>query len=351
MNIIHSAWKKLNVNSKGNSTGDCVIRGLCVAYGMDYDEVHSELNAIKRKKFGTKDGWAYNMEPVYEEFIRQHGCKMSRYAKDMNLGWTTTVEEFCKLNPTGTYLLLVMDNRKNANHILAVIDGDVYDSWNSLGRFVYKVYLIRGEQSDPDYEMDLHRLEKEVLDFLISYEQTLKQKMGDYGVFTYGLNRRLSENSLRFCINFATDCHTVKPTRYYFAVVLNPRISMDDNMKKILEKVRVSVREWAYALRKDIEDRSAVSTLQLNPRFKGTTDQKMLLMKMPSWARPLITYIEFREGSWYADEPYAMDMDALPGDPRGDDLPSVYFRGRNLTELRHNLEEYKRDFSRLDYDY
>lgn len=351
MNIIHSAWKKLNVNSKGNSTSDCVIRGLCVAYGMDYDEVHSELNSIKRKKFGTKDGWAYNMEPVYEEFIRIHGCKMCKYAKDMGLGDRTTVSDFCRDNPTGTYLLLVANDRNNPDHILAVIDGDVYDSWNSLNRFVYKVYLIREGQSDPDHEMDLSRLEREVIDFLISYEKVLQKKMSDYGVFTYGLNRRLSENSLRFCINFATDCDTVKPTRYYFAVVLNPRLSMDDNMKKVIEKVRVGVREWAYALRKDIEDRSALSKLKLHPRFRGTTEDKMLLMKMPEWARPLITYIEFREGSWYADEPYAMDMEALPGDPRGEELSSVYFRGRNLTELRYNLEEYRKDFSRLDYDY
>lgn len=350
MKIIHASYKSVNVNSRGNDTGDCVIRSLSVAYGIDYDEVHSELNAIKRRKFGVSDRFHFNSYPVFEEFIRNHGCVKSGYAKDIGFDPKTTLEEFCKANPTGTWCIILTDRRNSPNHMVAVIDGDYYDSWNSAEGRLYKLYQIREGQSSPDVEVDLDQVQKDILDFLTNYTQQLKKKM-DYGVFTYGLNRKLSETSLRFCVNFATDMDTVKPTRYYFTVAVNPRMSIEDNINKLIAKVRVAVREWAYALRKDIEDRSALSTLKLHPRFKGTTEDKMLLMKMPEWARPLITYIEFREGSWYADEPYSMDMEALPGDPRGEELSSVYFRGRTLTELRSNLEEYRKDFSRLDYDY
>lgn len=351
MKIIHAGYKQFNVNSRGNYTGDCVIRSLSVAYGMDYDEVHSKLGAIKRKKFGNSDSWKFNSYPVFEEFIRQHGCVRSGYAKDLGIAPETTLEQFCESYPEGTYCLIVCDSRNKPNHMVAVVDGDFYDSWYSAENTVYKLYQIKGEKSAPDAELDLDQVQTAIIDFLTEYTEVLKKKMGDYGVFTYGLNRRVNKSSLRFCINFATEMKTYKPTRYYFTVSLNPRISMEDNISKLIAKTRVNVREWAYALRKDIEDRAAIETMETNSKFRGTTDDRMLLLKMPAWARPHITYIEYREGSWYADEPYLMDMDALPGDPRGEEAPTVTFRARTLTELRACLEDYKKDFSRFNYDY
>ena len=58
---------------------------------------------------------------------------------------------------------------------------------------------------------------------------------------------------------------------------------------------------WAYALRKDIEDREALKEVQLHPKFRAYDDaDRMLLMKIPSWARPLVKEAhDYRnDGEW-----------------------------------------------------
>ena len=37
-----------------------------------------------------------------------------------------TVEDFCQEHPKGTFVVAV------SGHVLTVVDGDAYDSWNSL---------------------------------------------------------------------------------------------------------------------------------------------------------------------------------------------------------------------------
>ena len=73
-------------------------------------------------------------------------------------------------------------------------------------------------------------------------------------------------------------------------------------------------------------------------------------MKFPEWCRKYITDFWDYGPSEQFDR-YYLELEALPDDPRGKRDNRVRFRADTLRELRLDLEAYREDFSRLDYDY
>ena len=58
---------------------------------------------------------------VWGEYLIQHNFTKNA----INNGNNYTVIDFCNDNPQGTYILAL------PNHVLCVIDGDYYDTWDS----------------------------------------------------------------------------------------------------------------------------------------------------------------------------------------------------------------------------
>lgn len=338
-----SGWKRYNANSRNNYTEDCVKRSLTIAYGMDYDDVAHELNAIKRKL-----GYDYfNIKPVYSKFIREHGLVSYNQWDKLGLQMHCTVEEVCEKCPEGTYVLVVEMEGRSGTHMVTVLDGDFYDSWDCSKWKAFDIYEIREGKSEPDAEISKEAVRDAILDFIESYTKTLAKKM-PYGEFVYGLIRHI-DDGWKFHVTFMTDEETWKSCKCTFIAKLNPRLSEQDNISKLLAKIRVVIREWAYDLRKDIEDRKALKTAAIHPDYHGN---RMYLMKLPEWARPHVTYIyDQREYYQDPDSEIELEMDALPGDPRGEQHPTVVFRSSSWATLRSDLEDYKKHFHRFNWDY
>ncbi len=55
-----------------------------------------------------------------------------------------TGAEFCRKHPRGRFIL------RMANHVAAVKDGQVYDTWDSTGRCVYAAWEMRPRRSDTE---------------------------------------------------------------------------------------------------------------------------------------------------------------------------------------------------------
>lgn len=111
-------WKYYNPNPHNKSTGDCVIRAITKVIGADWDTVYVLICAegFLLKELPPTDN-------VWRSFLSKNG--FHRYMVQDAVIDGYTVKQFCKENPEGTFLLFV------GEHVIAVIDGDYYDTWDS----------------------------------------------------------------------------------------------------------------------------------------------------------------------------------------------------------------------------
>lgn len=108
-------FKKYNPNPQGSYVGDCVIRAISTATGMSWDRVYAELAV---QGFMMADMPSSNH--VWSTYLGTLGFRCSVIS-----GYT--VKTFAEDYPSGVYILAT------GSHVVAVIDGDYYDTWDSGG--------------------------------------------------------------------------------------------------------------------------------------------------------------------------------------------------------------------------
>lgn len=114
--IILGAFKRYNANTKDINKGDCTVRAMSLAYGIEYESVYKELKQIQKEHGRT----FYNTRPTLIDFIDRHG------GSQITLNESVTVEEFSERYNSGTYLLLTSKTTESRTHHMVVsIDGDI----------------------------------------------------------------------------------------------------------------------------------------------------------------------------------------------------------------------------------
>lgn len=111
-------WKHYNPNPKAGRVGDCSVRALCLATDKSWEEVYSRLATIG---FVMADMPSANS--VWGAFLKENGYKRKIISDECPDCYT--VEDFARENPKGKYVLGL------SGHVVAVYDGDWYDTWNS----------------------------------------------------------------------------------------------------------------------------------------------------------------------------------------------------------------------------
>lgn len=342
---IESAYKRYNANTRDSDVGDCVKRALTVAYSMDYDEVSRELNRISREK-----GMAWNLYWVFAEFIARRGDAFRAVTP-------CTAEEFCQEHPSGVYLILVGKSNSGAtSHIAAVVNGDLYDSWNSSNWFVQKAATVTSGSSEV-FELDSAAIFEELMKFLDSYLEVLNQKVQKDSNMTFS---RIDVSKWdKYTGWFFLKCKlgatpdnskwlSNVTLRHEITIKLNPRLSEEKNISSLKAKLKQKTYDWAYNIHKELVDASASESAEFHPDYRGSRSK---LMTFPEWARSRITYFADDGNPEYTDK-YTMYMQALPRDPRDPEGErEVTFRADTLRELKGQLEDYKDRFARPDYDY
>lgn len=112
-----------NANPKNRFTGDCVVRALCVAMEKPYEEVYREL-----LESALKTGYSVASKENYDRYLKANGwVKHKQPRKEDNTKYTG--KEFCeRARPYERYIAKI-----GGHHIVAIIDGKVWDIWNSTG--------------------------------------------------------------------------------------------------------------------------------------------------------------------------------------------------------------------------
>ena len=123
-----------NANPSGKATGDCVIRALSKALNKPWNNVYSELCMQ-----GMLMADLPNSNAVWGKYLDEHGWE--RYSIPNTCPACYTVREFAIDNPEGTFIL------GTGTHVIAVVDGEIYDAWNSADEIPLMVWRQKNELS------------------------------------------------------------------------------------------------------------------------------------------------------------------------------------------------------------
>lgn len=112
------AWIQYNPNPAGRNVGDCAVRAITVALDIDWEDAYELL---ARAAFNMAD--MPSSDSVISAILRSNG--FYRDIVPNTCPDCYTVKEFAKDHPVGVYVV------KTNEHVVSILDGIVYDSWNS----------------------------------------------------------------------------------------------------------------------------------------------------------------------------------------------------------------------------
>ena len=109
---------RYNPNPTGRNVGDCSVRAVAKALKIDWETAYGLIAAN-----GYAMGDMPSSDIVWGSVLRQNG--FYRQAIPNRCPDCYTARDFCRDNPYGTYVLGF------GGHVATVVNGDLYDSWNS----------------------------------------------------------------------------------------------------------------------------------------------------------------------------------------------------------------------------
>ena len=112
------AYVEFQNNPVGRKVGDCAVRAVAKALNMGWEAAYIAL-VIN----GLQMGDLPSSNSVIGATLRQHGFR--RMNLPDNCPDCFTVADFAEENPKGIYIA------GTGNHVVTIIDGDWYDSWDS----------------------------------------------------------------------------------------------------------------------------------------------------------------------------------------------------------------------------
>ena len=125
-------WKEYLNNPVGRRVGDCAVRAIAKALGMGWEAAYIALviNGLQMGDMPSSDS-------VWGATLRQHGFYRTNIPDQCPMCYTA--EDFCEEHPKGTYVLGF------GGHVATVVDGVLYDAWDSSKEIPQFVWHKKGE--------------------------------------------------------------------------------------------------------------------------------------------------------------------------------------------------------------
>lgn len=144
-------FEKYNANPENKNIGDCSIRAICTATPLTYQQAKKLLET---KVF--ESGAAWNTVKNITAALADLGIEVKAASRE-------TVNSFTKHCDTGaSYVVFV------AKHAVAVVNGVIYDTWDSSRRFVKLVAKVSREKFDElkaKYNPEPKKEERKIMDW------------------------------------------------------------------------------------------------------------------------------------------------------------------------------------------
>lgn len=123
---------KYNPNPTGRTVGDCAVRAVAKALKIDWETAYMLIVTN-----GYYMGDMPSSDSVWGSVLRQNG--FYRRAIPNTCPECYTAENFAEDNPHGTFVLGF------GGHVATVVNGDLYDSWNSSQEIPVYVWYRKDE--------------------------------------------------------------------------------------------------------------------------------------------------------------------------------------------------------------
>lgn len=125
-------WIHFLNNPSGRNVGDCAVRAVSVALGLTWEQAYELI--VKK---GYEMGDMPSSDAVWSAVLRDHG--FFRRGIPNYCPSCYTAAEFCRDHPFGIYVLGF------GGHVATVVNGDIYDSWDSSNE-IPQFYLFNREE-------------------------------------------------------------------------------------------------------------------------------------------------------------------------------------------------------------
>lgn len=113
------AYRPYNPNPRAAKVGDCAVRAVAKALGIDWYQSYIEL-----VNEGLEQCDLPSANNVWGAVLRRHGFRRAAIPEECPDCYT--VGDFIRDHPAGTYIVALK------NHVVTVEDGVLYDTWNSM---------------------------------------------------------------------------------------------------------------------------------------------------------------------------------------------------------------------------
>lgn len=128
-------WIEYNDNPVDRKVGDCAVRAVSVALGVDWETAYLMM-AIN----GFYMGDLPSSNSVWGSVLRQHG--FSRRSLPDSCPDCYTAEDFANDHPKGTYVLGF------GTHVATVVNGNIFDSWDSSKEIPQYYWYLKEEEEN-----------------------------------------------------------------------------------------------------------------------------------------------------------------------------------------------------------
>lgn len=374
MKIESAKLVKYNANTRGTSTGDCTARSISLAFNIDYSKVRKMMNASAKKLRYRSYNYDGNVNTVIADL---GGGYRKRPDKKIS------VNEFADTNPQGTYLVGCSKlTEDRATHLVCIIDGVVYDSWDSRVYFVDEYWVIENGTKGSDItdvgyylrEWVNSKTASEYVEYIVNVfndiidkNRRLKKVVDKYNVdikFTLEVTKISLVN---YTFNYGGEicvripAYNIKKTySHKFSIVFNPTMS-PDNVQPYFEehfygKLYPQVQQVIHKVEDICEGYSLTKDVDVSDRDLWIHSyEKKNFFSLPYWAQRLATY--FTAGAPFQEkysDSVRLDIKTPPFDTHyGETTEYAYkanertFEAYSMAELKEGLDYYKKTG---DYD-
>ena len=139
-------FKLTNPHPKGKLVRDCVKRAITIASEINYHDVAIMLNRFRDISGGNKFNSNENWRPFVEQVLL--GRKNKGDMQHEFYGRRYTVDDWARYWENDKSILRV------SKHLVATMNGNYYDTWDSGRKGVYIAYFI------PSYEKIVENIRK-----------------------------------------------------------------------------------------------------------------------------------------------------------------------------------------------
>ena len=115
---VSTVFIEYNPNPVSRKVGDCTVRAVAKALDIDWETAY-----VKMAVNGFSMGDMPSSDSVWGAVLRHNGFKKEIIPNTCPDCYTA--EDFAKDNPVGTFVLGF------GGHVTTVVDGNLYDSWDS----------------------------------------------------------------------------------------------------------------------------------------------------------------------------------------------------------------------------